>query len=98
MDTTFINLSHMTEYTPGDIQNTLGCWDVLQGWAVVLRSDRQAAELGSHSQRALLPWLAEQQRELGLQTEPGGGRNSVLGHDLEQGCLLKKSAYLQRKH
>lgn len=42
-----------------DIQCTLGRWDVLRAWVVVLRSDRQAAELGSHSQRLChLGWLS----------------------------------------
>lgn len=51
--------------TAEDIQNMLARWDGLRGLEVVLHSDKQAAALGSHSQKALLPWLAEQQWEWG---------------------------------
>lgn len=56
-----------------DIQNTLDRWAGLWAWVLVLHSGRRAAGLGSRSQKAWLPLLAELQGEWGLQKEPGRG-------------------------
>lgn len=56
-----------------DIQNTPGHWDVRQSLEVLLRSDKQAEESGSHSRKALLLLWGEEPWEQGLQTEPGRG-------------------------
>lgn len=53
----------MTENTPADTQNTLGHRDVRQSLEVVLHSDKQVEELGSHSQMALPPSWGEKQWE-----------------------------------
>lgn len=46
-----------------DIQSMRGHWDVHQRLVVALRSDKQAEEWGSHSQKALLLLWGEEHWE-----------------------------------
>lgn len=68
--------SHLdnAEGTAG-IQNTLGYSDALQRSEALLYSDNLAEEWGSHSQKALLPLLAEEQQEQNLELVCGLGQD-----------------------